>query len=141
MGKSGSTTQMKSSIRKPNEPHEVWRGIGCLMILVIPAISIVAGYGTVTYALDHQWTIPYQLLGTPRLPDIVYRSTGLQTIFVPLTKIPNLYANIVISLLYMLLISSLISVTYAVIYRIVGPSRYGPTDAPPLKVRVKKKSR
>jgi hypothetical protein len=138
---SSSSTQRESSISKPKQPHEIWRGIGCLMILVIPAISIAAGYLTVTYALDHRWPIPYELLGTPHLPEIIYKSTGLQTIFVPLTRIPNFYANALASILYMVVISGLISIIYAVVYGMIGPSRYGPTDAPPPKVRVTKKSR
>ncbi len=143
MGKySGPSSQRESSVSKPKQPHEVWRGIGCLMALIVPAISIAAGYETVKYVLVNKLgIIPYQLLGTPRLPDIVYRSTGLQSILEPLTHIPNLYANAIVSLLYMVLISGVVSVIYAATYNVVGPDRYGPTDAPPPKYKATKKSR
>jgi len=143
MGKySTSSTQQKSSITKPKELHGIWRGIGCLMILIIPTISIAAAYQTVKIALVNNWgIIPIELLGSPRLPDFIYKSTGLQTILTPLTKIPNLYANALVSILYMVVISGLISVIYAAVYRMVGPERYGPTDEPPIKTKKIKKSR
>jgi hypothetical protein len=139
---STSTTQMESSIKKTKEPNPIWRGIGCLMMIVIPAVSILAGNATVKYLVKNQMRyIPNQLLGYPQLPDIIYKSNGLEAIFGPLAKIYNLNAIVVVSLLYMVLISALISVIYATVYAFVGPSRYGPTDAPPEKIRVTKKSR
>ena len=139
---SGTSSQRESSVSKPKQPHEIWRGIGCLMILVIPVISIAGGDQTVKYLLkNHRGIIPLELLGTPHLPDIIYKSTGLMTIFGPLTKIQNLFAIAVVSLIYIVVISGLISLIYATVYAMVGPSRYGPTDAPPPKVRVTKKSR
>jgi hypothetical protein len=142
MGKSSSTTQMKSSIRKSNEPHGIWRGIGCLMMIIIPAISIAAAVQTVALILaNHLTIIPPSLLGYPQLPALFQKSSGLMIIFGGLTKMQNLYAQIAFSLMYMLIISGLISLAYAIIYSVVGPSRYGPTDAPPEKIRITKKSR
>ena len=142
MGKyTGSSTQKESSITKPKAPHAIWRGIGCLMILIIPAISIVAGDQTIKYGIENSWAIPYKLTLTVRFPAIFYSTPGLHTIFDPLSNIPYLYAKVAAILLYMLVISGLISLIYATIYRIVGPERYGPTDAPPTKVKVTKKSR
>ena len=41
----------------------------------------------------------------------------------------------------MLLIGGVISVIYALMYRFIGPSRYGPTDAPPPKIKTKRYTR
>jgi len=141
MGRNTNYSQRESSRSKPKAPHDIWRGIGCLMILIIPTISIAAGYQTVKYAIDNKWAIPYQLLVPVRLPDIFYSTPGLRIVFDPLSSIPNFYANAATSLLYMMLLSGLISVIYAAVYRMVGPDRYGPTDAPPSKIKVTKKSR
>jgi hypothetical protein len=143
MGKySTSTTQMESSIKKAKEPSPLWRGIGCLMMIVIPAISIFAGNETVKYLAKNMLrAIPIQLQGYPQLPDIVFKSSGLKAVFGPLAYINNFNAIVVVSLIYMILISALISVIYATVYAFVGPSRYGPTDAPPEKIKVTKKSR
>jgi hypothetical protein len=128
--------------QKSKEPHEIWRGLGCLLMLIIPAISIAASTLTVDYLSGPDIKlIPRQLLGKPRLPDFVYSSEGLVTLFTPITKIEDFYAIAVVSLFYMLIIGGVISVIYAAVYSAVGPSRYGPTDAPPPKIKVVKKSR
>lgn len=139
----GKYTSSARKVQKPKSegPHAVWRGIGCIMMLIIPAISISAGYQTVNYGLEHNWAIPYQLLGIPRLPEFFYKSNGLLTIFGPITYIQNFYAHAAVSFLYMVLIGGVISVLYAVVYRMIAPSRYGPTDAPPPKIKTKKYTR
>jgi hypothetical protein len=113
------------------------------MMLIIPAISVAASSLTVEYLSSPEiQLIPRQLLGEPRLPDFVYRSDGLVTLLTPVTSIEDFYAIALVSLFYMLIIGGLISVIYAAVYSAVGPSRYGPTDVPPLKAKkVVKKSR
>ncbi len=140
MGKYSTNSRIAKK-PKPEGPHVIWRGIGCLMMLIIPAISIAAGTETVKYGLAHNWTIPYQLLGTPRLPELFYKSSGLMIIFGPVIKTQNFYANMAVSFLYMVAIGGVISVIYAMVYRAVGPSRYGPLDAPPPKIKTKKYTR
>ena len=135
-----------SSVSKRSKPrgdgtHTIWRGIGCIMILVIPAISIAAGIITIDNGLKHGWAIPYQLLGYPTLPDWFYKSSGLITVFGPLTRINHLYAYTALSFFYMVAIGGIISVLYSFAYRFIGPSRYGPLDAPPPKVKTKKYTR
>jgi hypothetical protein len=137
-----STTQVESSQKNKNQLGEAWRGIGCALMAIIPAISIFAGSATVKMAIANHWKIiPYQLRGRPPMPDIAYKLSGLKTILEPITRVDNLYAIAVVSLIYTILISGIISVIYATIYAAVGPSRYGPTDAPPVKIKVTKKSR
>lgn len=133
--------QKQSPAPRSKEPHEIWRGIGCLMILILPAISFSAASETIKYGLANKWPIPYQFLHTLRLHDIFYSTSGLRTIFNPISRIPNFFGILLIGLLYMLILSGTISIVYAVVYRIVGPGRYGPTDAPPSKHKATKKSR
>jgi len=141
MGKySGSSTLKESSVRKPTEPHGIWQGIGCLMMIIIPAISILIGIEVVNIALANKIRMPSQLLGYPQLPDILYKSAGLRT-YLPMLRIQNLYAYIVASLICMVLISIIISMIYALIYRILNPERYGPLDEPPSRKKAKKHSR
>ncbi len=140
MGKYSSSVIKRSRPRNAG-PHAIWRGIGCVMMLVIPAISISAGIETIKYGLDHGWTIPYQLLGYPTLPNLFYKSSGLLMVFGPLTRINHLYAYTIVSILYMILTGGVISVLYAVAYRIIGPPRYGPMDEPAPKIKTKKYTR
>jgi hypothetical protein len=134
----------KSSSRRelppnPEGPHVIWRGIGCLMMLIIPAISILAALATIGSSLVIY--IPYQLMGLPVLPNYLFATSGLRTIFVPIANTENLYAIIFISLLYMLLISGVIGSIYATVYRFIGPPRYGPLDEPPPKIKTKRYTR
>ena len=55
----------------------------------------------------------------------------------PVTAIKHFYAYAVASIFYMVLLGGISSLGYAIVYRIVGPARYGPLDAPPPKVKVK----
>lgn len=141
MGKYSSKSRRVEKPKRGDGTHVIWRGIGCVMMIIIPAISIAAGYETINYGLDNDWTIPYQLLGTARLPDIFYESTGLWAVFGFMTRIPHFYAYAATSFLYMVLIGGVCSVTYAFVYRLIGPPQYGPLDAPPPKIKTKKYTR
>jgi len=140
MGKYSSSSRQAPKPKR-EETHIIWRGIGCLMMIIIPAISIASAIEIINYGLAHNWAIPYQLLGYITLPDIFYKSSGLMIIFGPLTRIPNLYAYAGTSLLFIVLLGGTISVIYAAVYRMVGPSRWGPTDAPPPKIKTKRYTR
>lgn len=140
MGKYTSSAR-KRVTPKSERPHVIWRGIGCLMMLIIPIISIAAGYETVRYGLEHNWAIPYQLLGYPAMPDIVYRSSGLLFLLGPVMNTNHFLAYAAFSLAYMILIGGVISFVYAFTYRLIGPPRHGPLDVPAPKIKVKKYKR
>jgi hypothetical protein len=140
MGKYSSSV-VKKTKPKSSGPHAIWRGIGCLIILIVPIISAAAGYATIEHGLEKGWAIPYQLLGTPRLPEVFYISTGLWTIFGPLTRITHLYAYAFAAFLYMITIGGVTSVAYAIAFRIMGPPRWGPLDEPPPRIKTKKYTR
>lgn len=122
-------------------PHFIWRGLGCLMMIIIPAISFASAHELVDYGLKHNWSIPYQLLGTPKLPEVIYKSSALLAVFGRITQIQNFYAYLALGILIMIVLSGMISVGYAFIYRFLGPSRWGPMDMPPPKFKTKKYTR
>lgn len=139
MGKYRSVA--KVNIPKSDGPHVIWRGIGCLLMIFIPLISIAAGVETVKYGLAHGWAIPYELLGRPALPGFFYQSSGLLILFGPLTRIDNFYAYLAFSVLFTVALGGLISLVYAFAYRFVAPPRYGPLDEPPPRIKTKKYTR
>lgn len=140
MGKYRSSATRREK-PKPQGPHFIWTGLGCLMIIIIPTISIAASYKIVNYGLAHEWSLPYQLLGTPRLPEIVYKSDALWSVFGFITKIKHFYAYAAVAGLFMILLSGIISYIYALIYRMLGPARWGPLDVPPPRIKTKKYTR
>lgn len=136
MSKYRSTSIVKVKERT-RQPHYLWRGIGCVMMIVIPAISYVAGQLTIDTLIAARYYIPYQLLGRPALPSLFYKSRVLIMILSPILRVDNLYAYLTAGFIYMLILGGLISLIYAVIFRFFGPSRYGPLDAPPPKYKAK----
>jgi hypothetical protein len=140
MGKYSSNSTRRE-LRKPDGPHYAWRGIGCLMMIIIPIISFAAGVETIKYGLAAGWPLPYELLGTPQLPALFYRSSGLMILFRPILNTPNFYAYLVFGFLYMILIGGVISVVYALMYRAVSPASRNPLDVPPPKYKAKRYKR
>lgn len=141
MGKYTSFTPQRPLKSKSDGPHEIWRGIGCLMMIIVPVISFAFGVTLIKYGITHGWSIPYQLLGLPTLPDFVFRSSGLVAIVSPIARIENLYAYLTAGGIIMILLSGLISMLYAFVYRFFGPPRWGPLDEPPPRIKTKRYTR
>jgi hypothetical protein len=140
MGKYQSSSRKKVKERN-HEVHVAWRGIGCLMMLVIPIMAIALGYETINYGLENDWVIPFQLLGFPRYPEWFYLSNGLMQLLSPFTATKHFYAYATASILYMILLSGVMSVIYAYVYRVVAPPRYGPLDVERPNIKTKKYKR
>ncbi|MCZ2121372.1 MAG: hypothetical protein LC108_03810 [Anaerolineales bacterium] len=139
MGKYSSVK--KKEVIKDRAPHAIWRGIGCFMFILVPILSIAIGVEVVDYALANKIGLPYQLLGYPAMPDFLRKSNLLWAATEPIRTTNNFYAYTAASLVVMLVLGGLISVIYAFVYQMTGPSRYGPTDVPPIKIKGMKKSR
>jgi hypothetical protein len=142
MGKYSARDSGRKAISDVDKsPHAIWRGIGCLMLLLMPILSIALGVETVDYGIKSKWPFPYQLMGLPGMPDWVYKIQIFRQLTLPIRQIENFYAYAAVSILYMAVISAGISVVYAIVYRMVGPARYGPFDAPPPTIKTKKYTR
>jgi len=116
--------------------HVVWRGIGCLLMLIVPLMAWVLGQVTLGIGLRAGWPLPYQLLGYPQLPDALWGIPALWQILGFLARQQHLYMALVFTFLYILGISGLLSFGYALLYRQIGPPRYGPLDLPQPQVKV-----
>jgi hypothetical protein len=127
----------KKTPPKPTQPHPIWRGIGCLMMILVPFMSYAAGVLTVNYALQQGYPLPYQLLGAPTLPAFIWQNPTLAYLFAPLLRWENLYAHLTFALVYVVLFGSILAFVYALIYRFVGPPRYTPLDVPPPPVKIR----
>jgi len=141
MTKYTNASQRRRSGPKQPEIHAVWRGIGCLLILIVPTISFFLGIASIQLAVDQNWPLPYQLMGYPVMPDLLWKLAGLTPILGFIQSQNNLYAILMVTLVYVVFFSALVSFIYAFVYRYVGPARYGPQDAPPPKVKVKRYTR
>jgi H+/Cl- antiporter ClcA len=131
---------MSPNRRKPavptNQTPAIWRGIGCLLGLIVPLISWFLASGTLHLALLRGWPLPYQLLGYPVMPIDLWKVPGLPPILFFIEHQQHLYLALVLTVAYTVVISAVLSFGYALVYRFVGPPRYGPLDLPQLQYRV-----
>jgi len=131
-----SVASTRGRTQRPEQTHAVWRGIGCLLMIIVPVISWFLAAETVRWGVEHRWPLPYQLMGYPVMPDILWKVPGLVPGLVFIQDQQNLYATIAIAVAFVVIAGGLISYFYSLIYRIAGPSRYGPLDSPPPNIRV-----
>lgn len=121
-------------------PHPIWRGIGFLIILIVPVLSYAASQVSMPYLIRQRW-VPKELLGTPKLPEWLDFAPVLVDILEVIFVRKGMYATILVTFLYIVIIGGIISILYAILYRLFGPKKYGPLDAPPPKVKIKKYKR
>lgn len=126
---------------RSKEPHPVWRGIGCLIMLLVPALSLGISSLLIEMAPSLGIQLPPGLLGYPLMPNILFRVPGLVPILNWIHSINNLYAILVSTFAVAIILASLFALGYAFIYRLVGPPRYSGVDAPPPNVKVKRYKR
>lgn len=126
---------------RSKEPHPVWRGIGCLIMLLVPALSLGISALLVEMALSAGIQLPPGLLGYPLMPNILFRVPGLVAILNWIQSLHNLYAILVGAFTVAIILASLFALGYAFVYRLVGPPRYSGMDAPPPNIKVRKYKR
>jgi hypothetical protein len=131
-----SAASRRASTKRTVQTPAIWRGIGCILLLIVPVMAWVLAVATIQVALRNGWPLPSQLLGYPELPEWLWDIPALWTPLGLLSRQPHLYMTIVLAVLYTIAISGLLSVVYSVVYRIVGPPRYGPLDLPQPQVKV-----
>jgi hypothetical protein len=137
MGKYSSYSKPKPK-PKLDTVHPVMRGIGCIMIVVVPILSYGIAVLLVNYGYAHGWPIPPTWFGPPRFPDLLWKLQGLQVLLTFLTAQSNLKANVIFTIALIVVIGGIMSVIYGYMYTLFGPPRYGPQDEPPIRVKVKR---
>jgi hypothetical protein len=136
-----TVASQRRAVRQQQATPAIWRGIGCILILAVPFISFVLAAATVQFAVDKQFPMPYQLMGYPIMPDLLWKVPGFVPVLAFLQGQKDLYAVMMVTLVYVIALGAFISLVYSIIYRLVGPSRYGPLDVPPPSIKVKRYKR
>jgi len=116
MSKYDPTYQPKSrrSILPPT--HPIWRGIGCLLLILLPIIAFAGAKLLVQANRTRRWIqIPAELTGSFLIPVVgrVY------------------YADLAVTVGLIIIGFGIITVVYAIVYKFLGIPRYGPLDSPP----------
>ena len=140
MGKYSTYSRQKAKPRIV-AVHPVMRGIGCLMMVIVPILSYGIALLLVNYGVSHGWSIPQNWLGQPTIHPLLLRLQGLRPIWDFLIQQNNLIANVIFTVAVMVVIGGIMSIIYGYMYTLFGPSQYGPTDVPPMRVKVKRYKR
>ena len=137
MGKFDRFEQFQESkSMPPKRVHPIWRGIGCVMLLLIPIVSYAAAdtffdnssdltiFGSTVF--PSQGILYHVYFSIPLWGDTVLRI--------------SLY-HLVFTLFFSVIGFMIFSLIYAIVYRFTGPPTYGPTDAPPIRRSSRKRRR
>lgn len=107
---------------RPWTVHPIWRGIGCLLLVILPLMSYAGAALIVESNLLSRWVVmPPELMMTVRIP------------FVPLPPIPHLFANLLVGLVLMVMGFGVLTILYMIVFRLSGGSFLTPLDAPPIE--------
>ena len=117
------------------------RGIGCIMMVIVPILAYGLAILLVQYGAASGWPIPREWLGRPNIPRFLLGIENLTPLWNFLTAQNNLIANLVFALVLIVLIGGLMSIIYGYVYTLFGPPKYGPMDEPPVRVKVKRYKR
>lgn len=124
MGRYRSFTRQEVKER-PWDVHPIWRGIGCILVILIPIMAYAGAVVLVRENFENNWVaLPPELTGSlviPYLGATVY------------------YAEIAATFVLMFFGFGVLVVIYSFLYSLVGPPRYGPLDSPPIKRKPKKR--
>jgi hypothetical protein len=106
---------------RPWTIHPIWRGIGCLMILIIPPVAFAGASLLIDYIIQqHLYPIPFELASSFKIPQ-----TNI--------TLPHFYASLLLGVVLLLIGFALVMILYSAVYYAVGPKRYGPQDAEPIR--------
>lgn len=117
--------QMKPPER-PYEIHPAWRGIGCLLAIIAPFVAFAAAHIVVDLNIANHWlAVPREMNNVVKVPEFLK---------LPIKTIEHFYADLLVTVLLLLLGFAAVMVIYAIMYSMVAPKR-SPLDAPPIRQR------
>ena len=141
MGKYTTRSVQAQPKRRNLGVHPVMRGIGCIMIVVVPLLSYGIALFLINYGIRNGWPIPPSWLQPINIHPLLLQLRGLDDVWLFLRRQDNFIAVVVFTIAITVVIGGLMSIIYGYMYSIFGPPRYGPQDAPPIRVKVKRYKR
>ncbi len=132
MGKYDRASYRTPPPARPWTIHPVWRGIGCIWLLISPVLAYAIASLLVDFNLKNGFIpFPFDLTRSVTIP--------LARLF-PVNDLvaPRLYGNLLVAAVLLLVGFGVVMVIYAIIYSTMGPSRLGPMDAPPIRRKTRR---
>ncbi len=120
--------------------NPIWRGIGCILIVLVPLITL--GLTVIaTPLVSSTGYVPRELMGHVIFPDWVSKVPILSAIAVFIANINNLWLNLIIFIVILVILTGISSLIYVSVLQVIGPPRYGEKDAPPSRYKAKEYKR
>ena len=123
------------------DPHPIWRGIGCFLMLIIPVLSWGISAIFIEMAPNLGIQLPVGLLGPVYMPQILFKVPGLVQVLYKIESINNLYGILLGTFTFTIILGGVMALVYAFIYRFAGPPRYTDLDVPPPNIKTKRYKR
>jgi uncharacterized membrane protein YphA (DoxX/SURF4 family) len=121
MGKYGKLSRQVPPPQRPWSVHPIWRGIGCLILIIGPFVAIAAAHLVLDMNLEQAWyPVPAEFASPFTLPLLGY-------------TVDHFFADLLLAGVILLIGFAIIMIVYAIAYSILGPPRYGPLDSPPVR--------
>jgi len=117
--------------------HPVWRGIGCLLWIIVPVMAYASAV-LIVNALAAAGMIPAGLLGSIPFPDWVFKTPFLALLARFIDSLDNILAILVFFVAMLVVLTGIFWTLYAWVYQMAGPPRYSALDAPPAGKATKK---
>lgn len=112
--------------------HPIWRGIGAILIIMIPIISYSGAYLLVRENFKNHWyEIPVDLMRSVNFEPLLRSLPQLSGVVASIGRV--YYIDLALTLLFIAVGFGLLTILYGILYSAMGPSRYGPVDAPPIR--------
>ena len=131
MGKYNSRSNVRRGPNPKTTVNPYMRGIGCLMMVIVPVFSYLG-------AAD---LVAKEKFGWQYLPPEWYNPLTISPLLAQLFKEPIYPAALAITAVFTFVAGGIISIVFGYMYTLLAPSKYGPTDVPPPRVKTKKYKR
>jgi hypothetical protein len=112
----------KESKQKERKPHPIWRGIGCVLMILNPVMSYFGMILIMQLNAQNGWF---------KIPNDLYVEY----------KDPLIMVNGIVFLIILFLLFSIYALFVFIIQKVAGPARYGIYDVPPVWYRGKRYKR
>ena len=139
MGKYRSNVKGQSMPSR-NVVNPYMRGIGCLLMLIVPVFSYLAGYELAKQRFGIQ-VLPAAWYGYMTFPPAISNFRGLSFIAAKLSSIEFLPATWALAVIVAVVVGGILSIIFGYMYSVFAPSKHGPFDVPAPRVKTKKYKR
>ena len=110
----------REPVREPWRIHPIWRGIGCVFIIIFPIMAYQGAVELVNANLRAGWVaVPVEFRGP--------------------AQFPYLYAYLLVAVLLLVLCYGLLVIFYSLMMRASGGPKQHPYDAPQPRPRTKRR--